>query len=91
MRLELFGTLVSQGPDRVAVLVRVVGFRGWPRLAEVGQPEAVPAVNQHVGGFDAAMDDADLMGVVKGVGGLDGPTHDPVAMPPCRCLPRAGR
>ncbi len=41
------------------------------RQAEIGDPEVAAAVDEQVGGLDVAVDDAELMGMLQRLGGLD--------------------
>ena len=44
--------------------------------SEVGYPEFASMVDEQVGGFDVAVDDAAIMSVVEGFGGLDSEPTD---------------
>ena len=81
---KLLRTHVTQGPDLVAGMSQIVMILGQSSQAEVRHPEAAPAIDQQVGGFDVAMNDADLMRVIKRVGRLNGPPHGRMAVSPHR-------
>jgi hypothetical protein len=46
------------------------------RQAEVGHPEFAGVIQEQIAGFDVAMEDAVLVGVVEGFGGLDAELGD---------------
>ena len=68
---RLFGAHVAQGPEQVAAM-RQVAAALEAGQAEVGDPEVARAVDQQVAGLDVAVQDAQRVGVLQGLGRLHG-------------------
>ena len=73
--VELFGRHVAERAEDVAGVGQVLLIGGLGE-AEVGDPDTAMSVEEQVARFDVAVDDALLVGVLEGLGGLEADAGD---------------